>query len=217
MKHVVFLLIFDFSLTVSYAQVNGIELSHYIFPEFTPGVVLMKSGIKYDALLNYNSLTEEMIFDDKGKKLAIGNEGKERVDTVFISGRKFFLLDSKYLELVYHSKCDLYAEHKCSVKYPPKAAGYGGTSETTAVDSYSSIYSRGIMYELKLPDGYETKPYIIYWLRKNGKLNKFVSIKQLMKLYDDKEAKFRDYVNNHDVRFDNQESIVQLIKYLDGN
>jgi hypothetical protein len=217
MKYVVFLLIFNLSLTASNAQVNGIELSHYIFPEFTPGVVLMKSGIKYDALLNYNSLTEEMIFDDKGKKLAIGKEGMERVDTVFIGDRKFFLLNGKFVELIYHSKCDLYAEHRCRIKYPGKAAGYGGTSETTAVDSYSSMYSRGIMYELKLPDGFETRPYIIYWLKKSGKLNKVVSMKQLMKLYDGKEVIFMDYVNNNDVKYDDPESIGELIEYLEAN
>jgi hypothetical protein len=217
MKHVLFLLIFNLPLTVSYPQLNSIELSHYIFPEFTPGVVLRNSGTKHNALLNYNSLTEEMIFDDKGKKLAIGKEEQERVDTVYISDRKFFILNSKFVELIDHSEWDLYAEHKCSVKYPGKPAAYGGTSETAAVDSYSSIYSRGIMYELKLPDGYETKPYIIYWLKKNGVLNKFVSIKQLMKFYDDKKVLFKDYINNHDVKYDDPGCIVQLINYLESN
>jgi len=217
MKHVLFFLIFSLSMTVSYAQVNGVELTHYIFPEFTPGVVLMKSGIRHNVLLNYNSLTEEMIFDDKGKKLAIGKEEQERVDTVYIGNRKFFTLDGKFVELLYHSKCDLYAEHRCNIKYPGKAAGYGGTSETTAVDSYSTMYARGIMYELKLPDGFETRPYIIYCLKKNGKLNKVVSMKQLTKLYDDQEALFRDYVDNHEVDYNNPESIVELIKYLETN
>jgi len=217
MKHVLFLLIFNLPLTISYPQVNGIELSHYIFPEFTPGVVLLNSGIKYNVLLNYNSMTEEMIFDDKGKKLAIGKQEQERVDTVYISDRKFFILNSKFVELIYHSECDLYVEHRCDVKYPGKPAGYGGTSETTAVDSYSTMYSRGIMYELKLPDGYEAEPYIIYWIKKNGVLNKFVSIKQLMKFYDDKKVLFKDYVSNHNVKYDDPECIVQLIKYLETN
>lgn len=217
MKHIVFLLIFNLSLTVSYSQVNGVALSHYIFPEFTPGVVLMKSGIKHNVLLNYNSLTEEMIFDEKGKKLAIGKEEQEKVDTVFIGGRKFFLLNGKFVELIYHSKCDLYAEHRCNIKYPGKAAGYGGTSETTAVTSYSTLYARGIMYELKLPDGFETRPYIIYWLKKNGKTDKFVSMKQLTKYYNDKEVLFEAYINNHEVKYDNPESIGELIKYLETN
>ncbi len=31
-----------------------------------------------------------MIFDDKGKKLAIGKEEQERVDTVYINDREVF-------------------------------------------------------------------------------------------------------------------------------
>ena len=217
MEHVLFLLILNLSLTVSYPQGNGTELTHYIFPEFTPGVVLMNSGKKHNALLNYNSLTEEMIFDDKGKKLAIGKEEQERVDTVYINDRKFFILNGNFVELIDHSEWDLYAGHKCSVKDPGKPAAYGMTSETSAVDSYSSMYSRGIMYELKLPDGFEVRPYIVYWLKKKEVLTKFVSIKQLMKFYDDKKVLFKEYVNNNDVKYDDPECILQLIKYLESN
>lgn len=52
MKHVFYLLIFSLSFTTSYSQVKGTELSHYLFPEFTQGVVLMKTGIKNPVLLN---------------------------------------------------------------------------------------------------------------------------------------------------------------------
>ena len=217
MKRIICLLIFSLLFSISYSQVRGIELSHYLFPEFTPGVVMMKSGIRHEALLNYNSLTEEMIFDNKGKKLAIGKEEQEQVDTVFIGDRKFFILNNKFVELIFHLKCDLYAEHKCSVKYPGKPAGYGGTSETTSVTTYSAMYTGGTIYQLKLPDGYEVKPYTNYWLNRNGELNKFVSMRQLMKLYDDREDLFRDYVKNHEVKYDDQESVVQLIKYLETN
>lgn len=217
MKRIIYLLIFNLSFSISYSQVRGTQLSHYLFPEFMPGVVLMKSGIKHEAMLNYNSMTEEMVFDNKGKKLALGKEKPELVDTVYISGRKFFLLNNKFVELLYNSKCDLYAEHNCSVKYPGKPAAYGGTSETTSVDTYSNIYAGGILYELKLPDGFEITPFTNYWLNKNGELNKFINMRQLMKLYDDKEDLFKDYVKNHDVKYTDQESILQLIKYLETN
>lgn len=71
--------------------------------------------------------------------------------------------------------------------------------------------------ELELPEGYEIKPYICYWLKKNGELNKFINMKQLMKLYDDKKDLFKAYVKKNDVTYNNQESIVQLIKYLETN
>jgi len=217
MKCVLYLFILNLSFSTSYSQSRVIQLSHYLFPEFTQGVILMKSGIKNKALLDYNSLTEEMIFENNGKKLAIGKGELELVDTVFIKDRKFFTLNNKFFELIYHSKCDLYAEQKCSMILPGQPAAYGGTSQTSSITSYSSINSGGRFYELELPEDYEIKPYTFYWLKKNGELNKFINMKQLMKLYDYKKDLFKAYVKKHDVKYDNQESIVQFIKYLETN
>jgi hypothetical protein len=215
MKRFFYFLTFSVSFTSSYSQAKVTELSHYLFPEFTQGFILMKNGIKNKALLNYNSLTEEMVFHDKGKMLAIGKTELELIDTVFIRDRLFFTLNKRFVELIFHSKCDLYAEHKCSVIPPGKPSGYGGTSQTSAITSVTSINSGGRLYELELPDDYEIKPYTFYWLKKNGELNLFINMKQLMKLYDDKKDLFKAYVKKHKVKYDNQESIVQLIKYLE--
>jgi hypothetical protein len=215
MKRIFYLLIFCLLVNVSHSQVKILEVTHYLFPEFTKGVVLMKSGIKNEALLNYNSLTEEMIFDNKGIKLAVSQ--LEQVDTVYINGRKFFPLNNKFVELLYHSKYDLYTEHKCNLLDPGKPAAYGGTSQTSATTTYSSYFSGGQVYELKLPEGYETKPFTEYWLKKDGKLNKFISIRQLMKLFGEKGNMFKIYVKKNDVKYENQEGIVELIRFLETN
>jgi hypothetical protein len=177
----------------------------------------MKSGIKNQALLNYNSLTEEMIFDSNGKKLAIANGEQRLIDTVFIEDRKFIPLNNVFFELLYHSKSDLFIEHKCSMIPPGKPTAYGGTSQTSSITSLSSINSGGRLYELDLPEGYEIKPYSCYWLKKNGELNKFINLKQLMKFYIDKKDLFKAYTKKNDVKYNNQESIVQFITYLETN
>ena len=217
MKHVFSLVIFNLLFTISYSQEKAIRLSHYLFPEFSKGVVLMKSGTKYDALLNYNSLTEEMVFEVKGEKKAMGAAELQLVDTIFIKDRKFFRLNSKFVELIYHSTCDLYAEYKCSVTRPGTEAAYGGSSQSSATTSYSSLNSGIKIYDLELPDGFETEPHTYYWLKRNGEVSKFISIKQLMKLYDDKEDLFKAYVKKNNVKFSDQESILELVRYLDAN
>ncbi len=214
MKRVFYLLIMSVFVATSHSQVKVMELSHYLFPAFTQGVVLMKTGVKNEALLNYNSLTEEMIFDNKGIKLALGQ--LEQVDTVYIQGRKFFPLNNKFVEIVYQSKHALYAGHKCNVKDPGKPAAYGGTSQTSATTTYSSYFSGGQVYELKLPEGYETKPFIDYWLKKDGKVNKFLSVRQLSKLFCEKENSLKSYLKKHDVKYENQESIVEMIRFLES-
>lgn len=217
MKHIYCILISYLIFISSYTHLKYSEISHYLFPEFTQGVILMETGKKHVALLNYNSLTEEMVFENKGKKLALAKEELGLVDTVFIKDRKFIILNNKFVELIYHSKWDLYVEHKCDLKEPGKPAGYGGTSQTSSSTSYSALYSEGLIYNLKLPDGYETKPYNYFWLLKNGELKKFTNMRQLKKLNKDKESLFKDYIKKYDVKYDNQESIIKLIEHLESN
>lgn len=45
----------------------------------------MKSKAKYYVPLNYNSLTEEMFFDNNGEKMAIGKNKIKDIDTVFLN------------------------------------------------------------------------------------------------------------------------------------
>jgi len=168
-----------------------------------------------EAFFNYNSLTEEMIFDNKGVKLAVGQ--LDQIDTIFVNGRKFVPINNKFAEIIYHSKYTLFAEHKCSIKDPGKPAGYGGTSQTSATTSYSSYFSGGQVYELKLPEGYQTKPYIEYWLRKDGKLTKFLSLHQLSKLFSEKENLFKVFVKKQEVKYNDSASLLELIKFLEAN
>lgn len=210
--------LFLFAVTafhVSFGQVKVKEITHYLFPEFSMGVVLMKNGMKNETSLNYNSLTEEMIFETNGTKLAVSQ--LDKIDTIFIKNRKFIPVNNKFLEIVYQSKYTLFAEHKCSIKDPGKPSGYGGTSQTSATSTYSSYFSGGQVYELKLPEGYQTKPFVDYWLRKDGQINKFLSLRQLSKFFSDKEDLFKVFVKKQDVKYDNETSLVELIKFLEAN
>ncbi len=216
MRQIVFILVCLVFPVILPAQVKVIELSHYLFPEFTPGAVLLKTGVRYDALLNYNSLTEEMVFNERGKVLALGNEVVEQVDTVFIADRVFITIEGRFVEPVYTSAYGLYAEHKCRVIEPGKPAGYGGTSRTSSSSSYSSYQSGGVYYELSLPDGYEVQPYTHYWLSWGGETTRFVNMRQLERLFTDKRDAFRAYVRSNSVSIDDQDSLIRLIIHMDA-
>ena len=178
----------------------------------------MKTGKRNIAMLNYNSLTEEMIFENNGQKRAVGINEILLVDTVYIKDRKFVALNEKFVELVHHSKWDLYVEHKCKVEEQGKPAGYGGETQTGAATSVSSLYTQDrVVYDLKLPDAYKTKPYSIYWLKKNGELYKFMNMRELKKTYEDKKDLYKKYLKINRVKFQDQEGIIQLIGYMESN
>ena len=80
MKTILLSLILCLIASFGQSQVHKVELSHYILPEFIKGTVLMKSKTTNSTMLNYNALTEEMIFDNKGNKMAMAR--LEEIDTV---------------------------------------------------------------------------------------------------------------------------------------
>jgi hypothetical protein len=201
----------------SSTQAQQVETTHYIFPEFSKAVVLLKDGKKKYSVLNYNALTEELVIERRGQKLAIALEGLSDIDTVFIMDRKFVLLDGKIVELLYHSKWDLFVEYKCKIKDQGKSSGYGGVTRTGAIQASTSITSHSDSYQLKLPDGYEVDPYSYYWFKKNGEVIRFISMGELKKLYKDKKDVFRAHVKKHRTKYGNQESIIQLIEYLESD
>ncbi|WP_020528722.1 hypothetical protein [Flexithrix dorotheae] len=216
MKHLFFLVILSSLTSISFSQEKEIEVLHYVFPEFTQGTVLMKNGKINKAKVNYNSITEEMLFQDRGNVMAIGRDEMKQIDTIFISERKFIPLNQKFVELVIQSDIELFAEYKCKVIPPGKDVGLGGTTETTAVKNVSAINSSGRLYDLNLPDDYDVKPYTFYWLKNEGKLKKFTNLKQLMKLYPEKKELFKAYVKQNDLEYNEQENIVELINYMES-
>lgn len=211
----VLLILFCFLFTASYAQEEETASSHYLFPEFVRGSVLKANGAKHGVMLNYNMLTEEMIFDQNGTKLAL--DLSDPIDTVYIEGRKFFLLKNRFVELLYDSKLSLYVENKCKLEDPGTPAAYGGTSQTSATSQYSTYYSQGQLYKLKLPEGKVTEPFCEYWFKNGNKLTKFFTINQLAKLNKDKKELFNKYLETHEVKYNDRQSIVELIKYLESN
>lgn len=177
----------------------------------------MKNGALRRAMLNYNSLSGEMVFVEKGKKLAIADEELPKIDSIYIENRVFFLLNNKFVELLYKSDAELYAEYRCNVQSPGKPTAYGGTSRSTTSTSYGQLTYQNRIYELELPDEFEVDPYIIYWLKKDGELHRILNLRQLNRIYSDKRNLIRDYQKENNVVFKLPETVVRFIEFLEEN
>lgn len=211
-------LILFLSISISVHAQDMVSLSHYVFPDFQPGVVLLKNGTTNNAQLNYNAVTEEMVFDQNGEILAIGDAILYQIDTVFVSNEKFIRINNKFVKIIIDEpEIDLFVEHKCQLFPPGKPAAYGGTSQTSSSTSFSSLMSDGSVYKLKLPDDYKIIPYNVYWINRNGELKSFSSIKQLKRIYRDKKKVINDYIKNNDVKLENEKSIEDTIIFMGNN
>jgi len=211
-------LFFLLTISISLKAQETVNLSHYLFPDFQPGIVLMKNGVRNNVKLNYNAASEEMVFDENGKILAIDEAVLPQVDTVFIADEKFIWMNNKFVKIIINEpEIDLFVEHKCRLIPPGKPAAYGGTSQTSSITSYSSIMSDGRVYNLKLPDDYKIIPYNVFWLNRNGKLQSFSNLGQLKKIYRDKKKLIGDYLKENEVKLSNAKSVSDAINYLENN
>ncbi|MDQ2720205.1 MAG: hypothetical protein M3Z26_10680 [Bacteroidota bacterium] len=201
--------------TAIYAQhVNsGVQLTHYVFNEFANGTVTMKSGETFNRHLNYNILTNEMIFNSDGKYMAIASP--ENVDTVNINDRKFIYLNNKFFEMLVNSNIPLLLEFTSSINEPGVSTGYGVTSTTTASTSYKSLVNSGGAYELKLPDGFTVTPGYNYWIKKDGVLLKAGSAKQLIKIFPEKKIQIEELIKKNQTSFSKRDDIISLVKQIE--
>jgi hypothetical protein len=188
---------------------------HYLLTEFTRGKVLMKAGVTRELKMNYNLITEEMIFEYPGKYLALTDIGT--IDTVYILDRKFIPSGKIFHELLLKTPAVILARYACDVIPPGKEAGYGTTSQTTSIMTVDQLFSsRGRAYELQLPDDYVIMPRTEFLLQKDGELLRIYNIKQVIKAYPEKEALIKKYAKDTKVDFNKQEDVINLIKFCNN-
>ena len=70
--------------------------SHYVFPKFLKGTVKLKNGHRESKVMNYNMITEEMVYDKDGVMMAIDRLGT--IDTVYFETRKFVPVEKVFYE-----------------------------------------------------------------------------------------------------------------------
>ena len=217
MKKIICIFIASIVTIASVAQVKVLEqeVKHYILDDFTKGFIYMKNGVINRGALNYNSVTEEMLFKDKGKIMSIGKDEIDLVDTVVIENKKFYPYNGKFLEVAYATGGrELMVEHKCRVIEPPKPSAYGTTTETASSKSYTNLTANGMFYSLEIPEGYRIVPYKYYWFKDGKKMTKIINIRQLEKLFKGEKERFKEYMEENKVSFNSVSDVNALVKHM---
>jgi hypothetical protein len=181
---------------------------HYVLSAFIIGSVKMKDGQTENAVMNYNQLTEEMIFEKDGILLALDSIMK--IDTVSIDSRLFIPHEKVFYEVLVKGKVSLYKQHKCNLLATGNPSGYGGVTETGASRNISSI--KGYRsFKLHLPRDYYITEASQFWLSNNGVFYKANTVSQISKALPEKSAEIKNFVKLKKLDIDNPEDRVTLI------
>jgi len=188
------------------------QLVHYVLDSFCKGKVQVKTGLVFEQMLNYNILSNEMIFDNGGRLMAISDPAG--VDTVFIQGRKFIPGEGKFYEVLANTKLPLLMEFTATVTEPTASVGYGNASPVSNVTSVKTLVKSGDVYALKLPDDFEVTPGFIYRILKDGKYLKAGNAKQLSVIFPDKKNLINELVKRNNTNFSERNSVVLLVQQI---
>ena len=191
---------------------NENMLIQYLFTSFTKGKIVMKTGDPKSIMLNYNTLSEKLVFEQSGKYYDLSNQNM--VDTAYIEDKKLVPHKEFFLEVVIRDTISFFVQHKSSLQERGKDAGYGTFSTTSAIDSYSGIASSSGFYNLTIPDYYIIKHSQIFWIKTGNNWSTFYNEKQFLKIFPDHSAVLKKYIKENKLKTYRIEDVVQLVVYL---
>jgi hypothetical protein len=183
----------------------------FLYPEFTKSKVRMKNGQMQNIMLNYNTVSEKMVFQKDEKLYDMANP--EMVDTVFLQDSRFVPVGKVFYRIVLVAPVAFYAQYKGELQPPGTPAGYGGTSQVSNTKNMSSVQLSSGYYNLDLPADYTVKTNITYWYSKDGNMLSFVNERQFLKLNPDKETELKQFIKQNKIKFDKHPDMVKLAGY----
>jgi len=208
-----FILLLAFIICLNHVYSQKLT-DHYLFPEFETAAILYKSGEKRNTELNYNTLTEEMVFIGNNQFYAL--DMTETIDTVFLGKRCFVPNENYFLEFFSSEPLPFFIRHKNKFLSTGSSTGYG-TSQTSAIDNYSHIISTGKVYGLTISGDFELAPEHSWLIKKDNTFYTANNLRQLGDIFDLKRKEIRNIVNSNDIDLNDLDDMIKLLTILNDN
>jgi hypothetical protein len=183
----------------------------FLFPDFQEGTIRMRNGNMQDAIMNYNMVTEKMVYQKNEALYDMTNI--DMIDTINIENRKFVPFGNVFYEVIFNRPVTFFKQHKGTLIPPGTPAGYGGTSQVSNTKYMSSVALNSGYYNLKLPSDFSVKSDPLLWIRHNGKMFSFINEKQFLKIFPGKEENFKKFIKEKRIKFGRINDIVSLAEY----
>jgi hypothetical protein len=192
------------------AQTNADgDSPQFLFQDFVTGKVILKNGLSQSAKLNFNTVSEKIVYKKENEVYDIINI--RMIDAVIINDRTFVPFGNTFHELLLIAPIPLLVKHKGEILPPGKTVGYGGKSLVSSVETLTSVNLPRGYYNLKLPVDYSVKIEKIYLISVDGDLCRFVNERQFLKIFPEKVTELKEYIKQNHIRFEKSSDIIKLI------
>lgn len=210
------LLIVFLSFDLSGQDNQGNPLPHFLFPSFKEGLVIMKDGKNFSTLLNYHMIDERMITELNGTYRY--SKDPQLIDTIYLENRVFVPVENVFYEVLSSGPVTFFLQNKSN--YTPKGSevGYGAKSQSVGRTQYSRFELSDLRYfgevaYMDLPPNVDIKPASVFWVSKNGNLEKFSTEKQFLKLFPEYQPELKEYIKKENINIRSREDVIRLGDY----
>lgn len=185
--------------------------AQYLNENFIPAKVKMKNGEILNSSMNYNTVTEKMVFMRDGQLYDLITN---TVDTVLMGEQIFVPSGNACYELLLTDSVSLFARHTGKLLDKGNPAGYGGTSQVSASSYQSTVDLSTGTHNLPLPSRYYVEETTEYRLRNGDEWVSFSNEKEFLKLYPERNAQLKDYIKQNKLKINRIDHVIQLIRFL---
>ena len=159
------------------------EYYKFLLDQFEKGKIIYTNGGSREAVLNYETVSEKMLFmlpDSTIWELA----QPKLIESVYIGDRVFeHIKKGIFYERMNTGNELMYMRWRSHVVSRGKEAGYGLISATGAIDNIDRTFGGGTLNQLKSTEKFETAPRNMYYLKIKNKLKQVSSFKAWAKSY----------------------------------
>ena len=174
----------------------------------------MKDGRKLSAIIDYNMLDEKMVFEQKGIYMIL--DKPYEIDTVYLDNSKFVYNNDAFFEVAGHGPVTIFIQHKCHLSPAGSATAYGMTSKTLGPTAVWSMNSGNQFRNLDLPPNVEISDITVYWVLTDGKMNKFLNERQLLKCFPGYETQIKDFIKSSKIDIKTSEGLKEMANFCNS-
>lgn len=188
----------------------------YEYPQFEQGIVFLKNGVNSAAKLNYHFIFEEIVFiDANGDTVTLANPAE--VKQIYIGKDQFYYAGSRFVRLdTTIGDVKLAVAGFFTTANTKKVGAFGTSTEGAGVSQGGFIAPDGRKMNLT-PNVITTIAYKKALFIGN-RFNQFIPVnrKNVFSIYPEKEAKLKQYLDEHKISFFSRADVIDLILYMNS-
>jgi hypothetical protein len=194
-------------------QWDNFMLAIYLYPSFKDGMVEFKNGQRFTRPMNYNKIAGTIEFiSEKNDTVAFADEAA--VAHVNIGG-DVFVFTPVCMRFLSSKKVKLYVYEKMKIGDKQKIGAFGIPNSGSAIETVDRIESNQRTYRLNPSETVILKKTTSYYVQTAASEILPANKKNILTLFSGNDEPVKEYFKSHNVNFNKESDLVELVNFLD--